>query len=70
VNTFHSLKESTAQRQIDQTFNVLGHDFFRELLGLVDDKAPAVGAPRDHMRISVPLDLVQHGVQLEGEGEL
>jgi hypothetical protein len=35
----------------------------------VDDKAPAVGAPRDDVRISVPLDLVQHGVQLEGEGD-
>lgn len=65
--TQKGLKNRT--RKTPATSDVLGHDLLRELLGLVDDEAPAVGAPRDDVRVPVPLDLVQDGVQLEREGD-
>jgi hypothetical protein len=47
---------------------VLGHDMVHELLWLVNNEAASVRLPGDNRGQTVGLDLIQHSVELQGEG--
>lgn len=46
---------------------VLGHDVVDEFLGFVNHKTAAVGLPRNNAVVSIALNGVEHGMQLDGE---
>ena len=44
---------------------LLWHDAFHEFLGLVNDKAPSMGLPRNHVCRAINFNLIEHLMELE-----